>query len=525
MSAIYNKLIEYRRAESEIRKIPVYCVFNNSVMERTIEINPSTIDDFIGIKGWGPKTITNYGSNVLKILGNLPYDDIRPPIKDPVVPTPVIQKQPITEIVLNEQQQLVYDTICKGKSVFISGEAGTGKTEIIKKFRRDFLGKKNIAFTSTTGTSALLMNGTTIHSCMGIGLGKGTVEQLETFISRPYLKGRAKWHDLDVLVIDEISMLDPALFDKLDQLGRSIRGSRHKYMRLEPWGGIQLILSGDFLQLPVVGSDRFTFEADSWNISVPETFILTQNVRQSGDNIWMNILSEIRMGIVTTETSNILSDRVKVDISGNGIIPTKLYAKNIDVDRINEQELDALVTINPDLVFVEYSMIVTKLITKKVSESVIEGYKTKCIALPVIELCVGAQVMLLTNKLEMNLSNGSRGVIERFSPQSCPIVRFTNGSILEIEEHDFQVSDMNGKPEFILRQIPLKIAYAISIHKSQGITLDCAEVDIKSCFCEGQAYVALSRVKSLSGLSITKKFNSSCIQTNEKCLSFYTRHM
>jgi len=226
--------------------------------------------------------------------------------------------------------------------------------------------------------------------------------------------------------------------------------------------------------------------------------------------------------MVTEEAEEILKSRVGADVSINGVIPTKLYSKNIDVDRVNDEALDILASHNPDLVFNEYEMNAIKMTKKKISDQVIDSYKSRCIAPEILQLCVGAQVMLLINKLDLGLSNGSRGYVTRITDDTgLPIVRFANGVEIVIERHDFRVNDANGDVEFVLDQLPLKIAYALSIHKSQGITLDCVEVDIRSTFCDGQAYVALSRVKNLEGLSLVGGFNPENIQANEKCITYY----
>jgi len=509
---LLNKLYEYRTAEAHKRGIPPYCVFSNKIAQSTIDAAPKTVEMLACIKGWGPKTIDNYGLDILSIIAN-PDDPI--PEGGEFVPPPKREVPKSEEITLNEEQTIAYDLIASGNSILLSGEAGTGKTEVIKRFHRDFSKKKKIALTSTTGTSALLIGGSTIHSFLGIGLGKGTIDYMVTSIGgRDYL--RKRWRELDVLVIDEISMLDPRLFDKLDEVGRIIRNRRN-----EPWGGIQLILSGDFLQLPVVGSDQFTFEASSWGTSVSKTIVLTNNVRQAGDGVWMSILSDIRVGVVSTETKCNLEKRVGVVVGGDGIIPTKLYSRNMDVDRVNEEALDVLASNDPDLVFNEYEMTTMKMVKKQINESVISGYKGRCIAAEVLQLCVGAQVMLVINKSDVHLSNGSRGVVECFSPDSLPMVRFTNGVFIEIPRHNFEVNAADGTTELLLNQLPLKIAYALSIHKSQGITLDCAEIDIRSCFCDGQAYVALSRVRALDGLSLVGGFDVGSVKANEKCIAFY----
>ena len=225
--SVLEKLSEYRKQESDKRNIPPYCVFNNKVMEDLVSVFPKNIDDLKNLKGWGVKTINNYGNDVLTILAN-PEASIPPGINEKEI---IINRkvQTITsffsqepEIVLNNLQDLAFKTIYQGKSILLSGEAGTGKTEIIKKFFNDYSKKLKIALTSTTGTSALLMGGTTLHSYLGIGIGNGTAGYLTSIInSRDYL--RKRWNDLDIFVIDEISMLDPDLFDKLNQKHNRVR--------------------------------------------------------------------------------------------------------------------------------------------------------------------------------------------------------------------------------------------------------------------------------------------------------------
>lgn len=527
--SVYEKISEYRNQEARKRGVPLYCVFNNKVLDETIEKAPKSLFELSNIKGWGGKTIASYGNDIIAILEDpskpippgIDPSDI-PPKQTPTPPPPTTSKYFEKEIELNEMQLAAYKAMCQGKSILLSGEAGTGKTEVIKKFHRDFSRRRNIALTSTTGTSALLMGGTTIHSYLGIGLGKGSAGYIASMI-RGKKNITKRWNDLDILVIDEISMLDPELFDKLDKVGRAIRGAESAHQKNLPWGGIQLVLSGDFLQLPVVGSDNFTFEAQSWDESVNETFVLEENVRQSGDVKWREILADIRLGMISEEAEEILKSRVDVDVSVDGVIPTKLYSRNIDVDRVNDEALDILASQNPDLIFHEYEMNAIKMTKKKVSDGAMEGYKSRCIAPEILQLCVGAQVMLLVNKLDLGLSNGSRGYVSGFTdtPTQLPIVKFANGVEIVIERHDFRVNDANGDVEVALDQLPLKIAYALSIHKSQGITLDCVEVDIRSCFCDGQAYVALSRVKNLNGLSLVGGFNPESIRVNEKCIEFY----
>ena len=433
-----------------------------------------------------------------------------------------------SSIILNEKQQEAYDAIERGESVFLTGAAGTGKTAIIRKFNAET--RRRVSMTSTTGTSALLMGGSTLHSYLGIGLGDGCVEWLvEKILKRKYLSTR--WRRIQVLVIDEISMLSPELFDKLNAIGKCIRKSK------KPWGGIQLVLSGDFMQLPVVKCVNFTFEAKTWNESILHTFSLTVNVRQSGDTVYRDILSRCRMGDPSDDDIAALNARVNADVSADGIVPTKLYSRNYDVDRKNEHALEELEETYEEetgeqLEFEVYEMEV-KTREVKCPAYKIDAAKKNCIAPVEMQLCVGAQVMLLTNMFEgegeerqLILSNGSQGKVVRFLADGTPKVIFANGLTRDIEPHSFEVYDENNKevPAIIMSQVPLRLAYAITIHKSQGLTLDRAEIDISNCFEAGQAYVALSRVKSLQGLCLTRTCSKKDIRADPKCVQYYEYH-
>lgn len=410
-------------------------------------------------------------------------------------------------MILNYKQALALDLMERGQNVFITGPSGTGKSTLIELYRRKYKNARKIAITSTTGISALLINGTTLHSYLGIGLGNMETEKLYSKIENSKFY-RKRWM-ATTLVIDEVSMLSPELFDKLEELARKIRRSD------KPFGGLQLILTGDFLQLPVVKNECFCFEAKTWEKCVPNIVYLDTIERQK-DNIFQQVLNDLRIGNITEQVIEVLRSRENVEIKNEaGVEPTIIHATNQAVDEMNTIHMDKLSGNN----VYEYEMEV-KVTSKFHSEIIRDQYTKNCTAPAVLQLCIGAQVMLLHNlDLECELANGSRGVVVGFS-SDLPIVRFVNGEERQIDYHMWEYDEGGDKPVVSITQIPLKLAWAITAHKCQGQTLDCAIVDLGNVFEYAQAYVALSRVKSLEGLSIRNlKFQR--IKAHPKAIQFY----
>jgi ATP-dependent DNA helicase PIF1 len=415
-----------------------------------------------------------------------------------------------SNIKLRKKQNTAYNLMSLGKSVFLTGAGGTGKSSVIKMFVK-MNKRKVIGLTSTTGTSALLIGGVTLHSFTGIGLGKGSVNSITTNIfKRSYI--RKRWNDLEVLIIDEVSMLSPDLFDKLEEIARIVRHSEL------PFGGIQLILSGDFCQLPCIDSNDFCFEAKCWDKCVDETIYLTEIIRQS-DTVFQECLNNVRIGNLTDKTIELLKGRVGVELKNDyGIIPTKLYPKNYSVDNTNNRELDKLAESGVE--FFEYKMEATVYSNTKNKSLVLEKFKKYCNAQDTLQLCVGAQVMLLYNlDMENKLANGSRGVVVKFV-DDLPMVKFISGVERVLDYHVWEMEENDEKVMSAI-QIPLKVAYAFSIHKSQGCSLDYAEIDLSEIFEYGQGYCALSRMKNIEGLSITN-IDFDKIQAHPKAVEYYT---
>lgn len=496
----------------------------------------------------------------------------------------ILYKNQMSDKKFTPSQEKAYSYLEQGFNVFLTGPSGTGKSFLVHEFKRQYSSTKNIAITSTTGISALLIGGVTLHSYLGIGLGVGTVDDLYNKIS-VVLKLRDRWRNLDVLFIDEVSMLSPILFDKLEELGRRLRPVKGRRMLTKqnipelPFGGIQVVLCGDFLQLPVVqaspsskkaeklkrmmirgleqGSDEkdsdsddsvtstsqdenlFCFQAKSWEKCVQKTVYLTKIMRQT-DEAFQTALNEIRYGQVSDKTKALFNPRIGIVLEEiEGILPTKIYTTNACVDRMNETELD---NVGDGKEFHAYEMKVqfessepSSFINNKTD--LIDKYKKACPAPSRLELCEGAQVMLLCNlDLEQGLANGSRGVVTRFE-QEFPVVRFLNGIEVPIMYNTWGIEESRGKSSRVktpgnitsstvlivsLTQIPLKLAWAVTVHKTQGQTLDYAEIDLDRVFCPGQVYVALSRIKTLEGLSI-KNLNYDSIQTHPLAIAFYRK--
>ena len=415
--------------------------------------------------------------------------------------------------ILSDKQKEAYTSMLKRENIMLTGMAGSGKSMLIKLFYKENRFSRNIAITSTTGVSALLIGGTTLHSYLGIGLGKDEVDALYMKILNNS-KLTKKWRDLDVLIIDEISMMSPDLFDKLEHLARLLRKNK------APFGGIQLILVGDFLQLPCVSSDEFCFQSKTWDKCVDKVIYLSEIFRQDDSN-FQKCLNEIRVGELSEQTIEVLQSRVGFELKNEfGIIPTKIYSLNRNVDKENEKELNKLFEKDPELEFFEYEL-EFNILDKKRYKVLQEKISKICIAPQTLQLCIGAQVMLLYNiDLECGLANGSRGVVIRFQ-NDLPVVKFLNGVERLVDFQDWKLEEQ-GETLMVVTQIPLKVAYACSVHKTQGITLDYAIIDLNDVFEYGQAYVALSRVKTLKGLSL-KNFIPEKIFAHPTALKFYKR--
>jgi len=372
-----------------------------------------------------------------------------------------------------------------GKSVLLTGAAGAGKTYTLNTFiKRARRNGKSIAVTATTGLAATHLNGTTIHAWSGIGVGDFFDKRQAATIgkSRQELIKKA-----DVLIIDEISMLHDFRLDMVDDVLRFVRGST------EPFGGVQVILCGDFFQLPPVnrsGSRQGSFVTNSavWQQNVFTVCYLHTQFRQRDDDLYTTILNGIRAGVLTRSQLDALQDRSRA-IDDPFTPRTRLLTVNVDVDDVNHQQLDEL-----DGEEQTYAM------ETHGGKQYVEQLQRSCLAPEILRLKLGAQVMCIKNSQDRRYVNGSLGTVVAFEPHTgYPVVELTNGREVSIKPDTWELMDGDKKRASIV-QLPLRLAWAITVHKSQGMTLDAARIDLSRAFVEGMGYVALSRVKGLRHL-------------------------
>lgn len=386
-------------------------------------------------------------------------------------------------------QQEALDILKLGHNVFLTGSAGSGKTFLLNQYI-NYLKKNNVpvAITASTGIAATHLGGMTIHSWSGLGIRSSLSQRdFDDLESRRYLWDR--FQKTKVLIIDEVSMLDSSRFDMVDALLRMFRRTQ------TPFGGLQVVLCGDFFQLPpIFKSDQiksdFVYKSHAWKEMELKICYLHEQHRQEDDRL-LGVLSDIRRNRVTRETWDVLRSRSGdyedyPDVDSDNKM-TKLYTHNVDVDAINNRELEA---------------ISGQTHTYKMSSSGNPNLATiltkSCLAPEILHLKKGSRVMFVKNNYEAGYVNGTLGTIVGFDSEG-PIVR-TNGGLEIVAKPTTWAIEEDGKIKAQIAQTPLRLAWAITVHKSQGMSLDSAVVDLSKSFEKGMGYVALSRVRTLDGL-------------------------
>ena len=392
-----------------------------------------------------------------------------------------------------------------GVNIYLTGSAGSGKTYLLNEYIK-YLEDHDIAVavTASTGIAATHMNGMTIHGWSGIGvrnvMGERELEQLE---EKKYLWKR--FEKARVLIIDEVSMLHGFQLDMIEKVCKRFKRSS------SPFGGLQVILSGDFFQLPPVEKSKsegeikssMVYESEAWKILNPAICYLTEQHRQE-DDVLTDILNTIRSNSLEEKHYEELDKCIDRELGG--MKATKLYTHNINVDNENEMELSLIGGVEK-----VYSM------TSKGHEIIVDILKKSCLAYEELRLKVGAEVMCIKNNFDKGYVNGSRGVVKGFEQDSgLPIVKLYNGNTVTITPEVWMIEE-DGREKASLTQLPLRLAWAITIHKSQGMSLDNALIDLRKTFTYGMGYVALSRVRTLKGISLVG-FNKESLLVNPKIL-------
>jgi len=381
-------------------------------------------------------------------------------------------------------QALALEIMLAGEGVFLTGPAGSGKTFVLNQFIR--LAKaegKHVSVTATTGLAATHLGGTTIHAWAGIGV----MDDLPHGFADHVSKGR---RDIvtktDVLIIDEISMLHDFRLDMVDMACRLLREKPDV-----PFGGIQVIMSGDFFQLPPINRDGsraggFVVMSNAWRDLDPTICYLQEQHRQD-DTQLLEILDAMRDGNVRRHHAEKLLARADATLPEGDL--TELHTTNVDVDKLNQKKLNEL---DGDLL--TYSQATTG------SANYVEGLQRSVLAPLELQLKEGALVMAVKNSADRKYVNGSLGTVIDFDVlTNYPIVEFKNGKTITMMPDTWELRD-GDKKRASITQIPLRLAWAITVHKSQGMTLDAARIDLSKAFVEGMGYVALSRVKNLDNL-------------------------
>ena len=385
-------------------------------------------------------------------------------------------------------QKTAMEVLKTGRNVFLTGSAGTGKTFLLNKYIEYLRNRKiNPVVLAPTGIAASHINGMTIHSFFGLGVKEKVNDGLIKFlIKQKFIKNRL--NQLEVLIIDEVSMISPDLFETIDRILRKFKNSS------QPFGGVQVVLSGDFFQLPPISKslreEKFIWQTLLWSLADFKICYLKEKFRHADSDL-VNILDEIRSGTVSSETRELFESCYQREFS-DGLKVTRLYTHNADVDRINDEELNRL---EGEAVCFDSESEGAKKHRERI-------FKTSLVT-PELKLKIGALVIFVKNNYEKGYINGTLGKVVDFDSYGGePVIKIFSGRKILAKRERWEVENDKNEVVATVRQIPLRLAWALTVHKSQGMTLDGAEIDLSKTFEIGQGYVALSRIRSIQGLRL-----------------------
>ncbi len=400
------------------------------------------------------------------------------------------------------QQQALY-ILNSGQNVYLTGAAGSGKTYVLNQFIADLRKRRvSVGVTASTGIAATHLGGITIHSWAGIGIARdATDEQVSYIVQKRHVAKRLA--GTNVLVIDEISMLDADRLSLVDRVAKAARKNS------QPFGGLQVVLCGDFFQLPPIQREGdaptlFAYRSPVWQELNPTVCYLTEQYRQGNDTL-AEILNAIRAGELPHHLQQHLHERRQTNLVSQNT--TRLYCHNVDVDSENARELARLQGDEKPFYMASSGVPV-----------VLASLKNGCLAPEILTLKKGAAVMFVKNNFDKGFVNGTLGTVEDFDEEGYPLVRGLHGRTFSASPETWKIEE-HGKTVASIMQVPLRLAWAITIHKSQGMTLDEAEINLADAFERGMGYVALSRVKSLAGMRLLG-FNAMALRVHEDVLEF-----
>ena len=437
---------------------------------------------------------------------------------------------------LSPEQQYALTRFEQGHNLLLTGPGGVGKTKLIHHLVASTT--KPIQVCALTGCASVLLgcNAKTIHSWSGIKLAKGPHDAI---IGKVMGNKHAKknWKKIKILIIDETSMMSKKIFNILETTARLVRGNN------QPFGGIQVIFSADFYQLPPVptpdepDTGEFCFESDRWNtVFARENHIELKTMFRQSDPVYIDILSQIRQGSLSPESADVLRQYVKRPEPEDGAVVTKLFPIRSRADYVNQMMFDKIV--EPVQTFKlqknkkcmtysdtgkpidSYALEICAQLTPLEVDYELDQLVSNTPCIETLDLKRGAAVMCTANiDMENGIRNGSQGTVLDFAGNGgAPTIKFANGIVKTLDLHMWQSAEY---PTIAISQYPLQLAWALTIHKIQGATLDMAQIDIGNGIFEyGQTYVALSRIKSLNGLYLAN-FNPTRIKAHPKVKQFY----
>lgn len=414
---------------------------------------------------------------------------------------------------LNTSQRAAMERLEAGGNVFLTGAAGTGKTFVMRRYLAES-GERPIML-ATTGVAAILLGGRTFHSFFCLWDFSGSRERM---IDSALRNKRMEWRvrNARTIVIDEVSMLDARTMSAGEEIARIIRNND------APWGGIRVIAVGDFCQLPPVDTKRekdqpinWVFNSDVWKETGFETVQLTEIMR-TGDEHFMHLLTKVRAGVIDSEVQEYLRKQTVTPAQAEQIDGARILARKGDVQKYNEMRLDALEG--------EYHAFSAKIDYQTSAFGPADEHKRKLLkSMPVdevIKLKKGALVMIRANNIDLGYANGSLAHYDGHENGMMDVVLMESGQLVSLERKKYEHKDGDGNVKASAEQFPVSLAWATTIHKAQGATLDCVIADMNNLWESGQAYVAMSRTKSADKFFVLN-WNTRSVLLDPQVRNFY----